>query len=81
MAIFLASFLLIALVMAGMAVGVMAGRGPLKGSCGGMGALGIDTACDICGGNPQLCEEETRDSGAAKDAQKEQPQLYFPADK
>ena len=23
--------------MAGMAIGVMAGRGPLKGSCGGMG--------------------------------------------
>ena len=58
--LFLVSFVFIGLVMAGMAIGVMAGRGPLKGSCGGMGALGIDTACDICGGNPQLCEEETR---------------------
>ena len=27
---------------------------------GGMGALGMDTACDICGGNPRVCEEETR---------------------
>lgn len=60
MTLFLVSFVFIALVMAGMAIGVMAGRGPLKGSCGGMGALGIDTACDICGGNPQRCEEETR---------------------
>ena len=60
MTLFLISFVFIGLVMAAMAVGVMAGRGPLKGSCGGMGALGMDTACDICGGNPQLCEEETR---------------------
>lgn len=60
MTLFLISFVFIGLVMAAMAVGVIAGRGPIKGSCGGMGALGIDTACDVCGGNPQLCEEETR---------------------
>lgn len=60
MTLFLISFVFIGLVMASMAVGVIAGRGPIKGSCGGMGALGIDTACDLCGGNPQLCEEETR---------------------
>jgi hypothetical protein len=60
MTLFLISFVFIGLVMAAMAVGVIAGRGPIKGSCGGMGALGIDTACDLCGGNPQLCEEETR---------------------
>lgn len=60
MTLFLISFVFMGLVMAAMAVGVMAGRGPLKGSCGGMGALGMDTACDICGGNPQLCEDETR---------------------
>lgn len=65
MTLFLISFVFIGLVMAGMAVGVLAGRGPIKGSCGGMGALGIDTACDICGGNPQLCEEETRSAEPA----------------
>ena len=81
MVIFLVSFLLIALVMAGMAIGVIMGRGPLKGSCGGMGALGIDTACDICGGNPQLCEEESRDAGTAEPLRQEQARLYFPADK
>jgi len=65
MTLFLISFVLIALVMAGMAVGVLAGRGPITGSCGGMGALGIDTACDICGGSPQLCEQETRSAQSA----------------
>ena len=76
MTLFLVSFVLIALVMAGMAIGVMAGRGPLKGSCGGMGALGIDTACDICGGNPQLCEEETRGEEATTKAD-----LFYRAEK
>ena len=76
MSLFLISFVFIGLVMAGMAVGVMAGRGPLKGSCGGMGALGIDTACDICGGNPQRCEEETRGGGSESDAE-----MFYPADK
>ena len=52
MSMFLITFLVFGLVVAGMAVGVIMGRGPIKGSCGGMGALGIDTACDICGGDP-----------------------------
>lgn len=60
--IFLISFLFFALIIAAMAVGVIAGREPIKGSCGGMGALGIDQSCDICGGDPQRCETETRSS-------------------
>ena len=76
MTLFLISFVFIALVIAGMAVGVIMGRGPIKGSCGGMGALGIDTACDICGGNPTLCEEETRGGDSET-----KPDLFYPADK
>lgn len=58
--IFLISFVVFALILAAMAVGVMAGREPIKGSCGGIGALGIDQSCEICGGDPQRCETETR---------------------
>jgi hypothetical protein len=63
---FLFSFLVFALVLAGMAVGVIFSNKPIKGSCGGMGALGLDTACDICGGDPTVCEEETRDKPSSK---------------
>ena len=77
MTLFLITALLIGLVIAIMAIGVMAGRKPIKGSCGGMGALGIDTACEICGGNPQRCDEETRDGEVGRAT----PELYYSADK
>jgi hypothetical protein len=38
-----------------MAVGVLAGRGPIKGSCGGMSAMSGED-CPICGGNPARCD-------------------------
>ncbi|MCB1703336.1 MAG: (Na+)-NQR maturation NqrM [Halioglobus sp.] len=77
MALFFGSIVVFGLVIAAMAVGVMAGRPPIKGSCGGMGALGVSTSCEICGGNPQRCEEETRSDSAGRKPAK----LYYPADK
>jgi len=77
MTLFLVSMLVIGLVMAIMAVGVIMGRAPIKGSCGGMGALGIDTACELCGGDPQRCDEETRDGEVGKN----NPEQYYSADK
>ncbi len=76
MSLFLITLLVFCLVMAGMAVGVMNGRAPIKGSCGGMGALGVDTACEICGGNPQRCDEQTREPKARAS----EAALYYAAD-
>ena len=76
MSMFLISALVIGLVMAGMAVGVIMGRSPIKGSCGGLGAVGIDSACEICGGDPRRCDEETRDGEVARN----NPDLYYSAD-
>jgi hypothetical protein len=47
------------LLITAMAVGVLMGRKPISGSCGGVGAaLGEkDYSCDICGGDLQKCEE------------------------
>jgi len=77
MVLLLISVLVIGMVITGMAVGVLAGRAPIKGSCGGVGALGVDSACTICGGNPQRCDQEIRNGEAGQDNR----QLYYPADK
>jgi hypothetical protein len=75
MATFVFAAIVFGLVITGMAVGVIFSNKPIKGSCGGIGALGMDTACEICGGNPRVCEEETRNqAGIAAD-------LFYDADK
>lgn len=74
MTTFVFTFLFFLLVVAAMAVGVIFSNKPIKGSCGGMGAIGLDTSCDICGGNPQVCEEQTRSDAPASE-------LFYPADK
>jgi len=53
------------LVVTIMAVGVILGRKPIQGSCGGMSALGMETACDICGGDTKICEEESKKVAAS----------------
>ncbi len=53
MSLFLTTFLIIAIVIALMAVGVMFGRGAIKGSCGGVNNGG---AC-IC---TQKCEKRRK---------------------
>lgn len=47
-------------VVALMSVGVIFGRKPITGSCGGVGkALGEkEYVCDICGGDESKCEEK-----------------------
>ena len=58
------AFLFMLLLVAGMAVGVLFGRKPISGSCGGMKALGMGVSCEICGGNPDLCESDGPKGGS-----------------
>lgn len=73
------TFLVMLAIVAVMAIGVLFGRQPIKGSCGGMSALGMKTACDICGGTPENCEKENRgtagnaNSNLAYDATRRNP--------
>ncbi|SER02765.1 thiamine biosynthesis lipoprotein [Nitrosomonas sp. Nm51] len=54
-ATFLAAFLVMAIAIAAMAIGVMMGRKPIAGSCGGLGRLGL--GCD--GGCGKPCSADT----------------------
>lgn len=62
MGTFLLVVLIVAVLIAGMSVGVIFGRKPISGTCGGIGALGISQSCDICGGSPQKCEDNRNET-------------------
>lgn len=53
MSVFLITFAVMLLVIIAMAIGVMNGRGAIKGSCGGLNA---DGKCRYCEGDPNRCE-------------------------
>ncbi len=59
MALFIISFFVLLSVVCLMAIGVIFGRKPIAGSCGGVGAaLGEkDYVCELCGGDEAKCEE------------------------
>lgn len=48
------------LLVGAMSIGVLMGGKPISGSCGGVGAaLGeTDYTCDICGNDPNKCDEK-----------------------
>jgi len=56
MILFLITFALISLAFAGLAIGVIMGRKPIKGSCGGLNQMDMSAGCEICGGEPSLCD-------------------------
>lgn len=51
---FLLAFAILLAVIAGMAIGVMNGRRPISGSCGGIGG----GRCEFCGGGQCRRESE-----------------------
>ncbi len=57
---FLITFLVIATVIVIMSVGVLFGRKPVQGSCGGLNNIEGMNECEICGGEPQKCQEVGR---------------------
>ena len=67
MAEILLAIVMFGLLIAAMAIGVLMGGKPI--SCGGVGAaLGeANYNCDICGGDPNKCDEQS-DSALAYDA-------------
>lgn len=65
------------IVVGVMSVGVLLGRKPISGSCGGLNNLGLKQGCDICGGKDEVCEEQQRKEKLKLVAYK--PELAFDA--
>lgn len=76
MEVMVMTFVVLSVIIVAMSVGVLMGRSPIKGSCGGMAALGMDTACDICGGDPKKCDEE-QEAQASKNAMNATDELAY----
>jgi len=50
-------FLVLMLIVAAMSVGVLFGKKPITGTCGGLANLEPGRECELCGGNPSKCIE------------------------
>lgn len=60
MVTFLLTLAFLIIVVGAMAVGVIFANKPIKGSCGGIQALGLGGECDICGGDTAKCDGENK---------------------
>lgn len=52
-----------------MAVGVLMGRKPIAGSCGGLAQVGLNGECKVCGKTPGSCDTDDFDGSKGKTAQ------------
>jgi len=55
MSTMLITFLVLLILLLGMSVGVIFGKKPIAGSCGGLQGLDPDRDCELCGGNLSKC--------------------------
>jgi len=51
-------FLVLMTIVGVMSVGVIFGKKPIAGSCGGLANLEPGRECELCGGNPSNCVEQ-----------------------
>ena len=59
MAEILITFVILLTIVGAMSVGVLMGRKPISGSCGGLANAGVGGPCEICGGDMSKCDAES----------------------
>jgi hypothetical protein len=74
MELFIIVFIVMLGLTAAMSIGVLLGKKPISGSCGGMSALGMDVACDVCAGDKTICDSENGRTDTSEAAQNEMVQ-------
>ncbi len=62
----LITFFVMVLIVVGMAIGAILANKPIKGSCGGLSALGMKESCMICGGDEDEWKKEVEVIGKAE---------------
>jgi uncharacterized protein len=67
--LFVATFVIFALVILGMSLGYLVKRKSLQGSCGGIASLGLEKVCDC----PEPCD--ARKKRLARAAQRKQERI------
>ena len=51
------SFVVVCLAVSGLAAGILMGRKPIQGSCGGLNNFTEGGGCELCGGSRDKCED------------------------
>ena len=62
------TFVILLMIVGAMSVGVLMGRKPISGSCGGLANAGVGGPCEICGGDMSKCDAEDANTGLAIDS-------------
>ncbi|MBV7435010.1 (Na+)-NQR maturation NqrM [Cardiobacteriaceae bacterium TAE3-ERU3] len=72
--VFIVVFSVMMLTVVIMAVGVIFGRAPIKGSCGGLNNVGVERAC----GCTEVCEQENAPLKVEAADEGQSPEVYRP---
>ncbi len=67
--VFVATFVIFALLILGMSLGYLVKRKSIQGSCGGISSLGLEKVCDC----PEPCD--ARKKRLAREAQRQQQRI------
>jgi len=75
----LLTFVVLLMIVGAMSVGVLMGRKPITGSCGGLANAGVGGPCEICGGDMSKCDAEIQDESIPRSRMSADSPIYVNA--